>query len=173
MHTFQTTVEDFHTNLWRHHFLVPDEIAEQYMDGENRRVLCTLEDDSKIQSALMASKNGWFVLMNNQIREKLGAKEGDKITVKIEKDTSEYGLPMPESFVVLLDQDEEGATHFKSLTMGKRRSLIYIVGKVKNVDSQINKGLAILDHLKEAKGKLDFKQLNVKIKKYNNRGKLF
>ncbi len=173
MHTFQTTVDDFHTQLWRFHFLVPEDIASLYVNGDNRRVICTLAGGVKIQSALMASNNGWFVLMNHQVREALGVQEGDKITVQIEKDHSEYGLPMPESFAVLLDQDEAGADFFKSLTMGKQRSLVYIVGKVKNVDSQINKGMAILDHLKEVKGKLDFKQLNQKIKEYNNRGKMF
>ncbi len=173
MHTFQTILEDFHNKLWRYHFIVPNEIAEQYMDGENRRVICTVGENVKIQSALMASKNGWFILVNKQIRSRIGAKEGDQLNIKIEKDTSEYGLPMPESFAVLLDQDEQGAELFFTLTKGKQRSLVYIVGKVKNVDSQINKGLAILDHLKEAKGKLDFKALNIKIKEYNNRGKLF
>ena len=173
MQTFQTTLENFHTKLWSYHILVPDNIANQYMEGENRRVICTFTGEIRVRSALMASKNGWFVLVNHNIRKQLGAEEGDQLTVKIEKDTSEYGHPMPESFSVLLDQDEAGANLFKGLTMGKQRSLIYIVGKVKNIDSQLNKGLAILDHLKEVKGKLDFKKMNEKIKEYNSRSKPF
>ena len=71
--------------------------------------------------------------------------------------------------MVLLSQDLEGSDYFHKLTKGKQRSLIHIVGKVKNIDSQLAKGLAIMHHLKEAQGELDFKRLNVLIKEYNNR----
>ncbi len=73
---------------------------------------------------------------------------------------------------MLLDQDEAGKNHFNQLTPGKKRSLIYIVAKVKNIDSQLNKGLAIIEHLKQENGMLDFKKLNVLIKMYNQRSKL-
>jgi len=67
-----------------------------------------------------------------------------------------------------LDQDEEGNAFFRSLTPGKQRSLIYIVTTVKNPESRMKKSLAIIHHLKLAKGKLDFRQLNTWIKYYNN-----
>ena len=73
---------------------------------------------------------------------------------------------------MLLEQDEEGSKYFHQLTPGKKRSLIYLVGSVKNIDSQLNKGLAILDHLKAEQGNLDFKKLNQLIKEYNQRSKL-
>ncbi len=120
----------------------------------------------------MPINEGSYILVNQKIRTKLNISEGDKVEVTLEKDNSEYGIPMPESFNVLLDQDEVGSKFFHSLTPGKQRSLIYIVGKVKSIDSQLNKGLAILDHLTEVQGKLDFKALNVKIKEYNQRGKM-
>lgn len=108
-------------------------------------------------------------MINKVSREKLGLKAGDKVTLELEKDSSAYGIPMPESLQVMLDQDGVGSKYFHSLTPGKQRSLIYIVSKVKSLDKQINKSLAILDHLKDVKGKLDFKMLNTKIKEYNNR----
>jgi uncharacterized protein YdeI (YjbR/CyaY-like superfamily) len=97
---------------------------------------------------------------------------GEDVRLNIDKDQSEYGHELPESFRVLLDQDEEGRQFFEQLTPGKQRSLIYIVGKVKNIDSQLNKGMAILDHLKLVQGALDFKKLNSVIKEYNQRSKL-
>jgi len=120
----------------------------------------------------MPYPKGYFILMNQANVKKLNIKEGDPVNIVINKDTSEYGVPMPDSFLALLSQDEQGSAYFHQLTPGKQRSLIYIVGKVKNIDSQINKGLAILSHLTEAKGQLDFKRLNEKIKEYNQRSKL-
>ena len=79
---------------------------------------------------------------------------------------------MPHSIMVLLVQDEKGNEYFHALTPGKQRGLIYIVSKVKSVDSQLNKGMGILKHLSDFKGELDYNTLNVKIKEDNQRGKM-
>lgn len=135
--------------------------------GDNKRVKIQIKDVT-LQSGLMSNGDMYTIYFKKELAQKLGLEEDDEVDITIEKDHSEYGLPMPESFEVLLDQDDEGRQYFKALTMGKQRSLVYIVSKVKNVDSQLAKGLAILHHLKEANGKLDFKRLNEVIKIYNN-----
>ncbi|MEM8893802.1 MAG: YdeI/OmpD-associated family protein [Bacteroidota bacterium] len=169
---FKATIGDFNNELWRHHIPVPADIAEQFIEGDNRRVICTIMGEHKMNSALMAGKGYWFILLNKPTRTKYNISTGDSITVQLEKDRSEYGMEIPEEFLVVMDQDPTGTAFFKALTMGKQRSLIYLVNKVKNPDSRINKALAIMDHLNEAQGSLDFKALNVKIKEYNQRGKL-
>ena len=108
-------------------------------------------------------------MVNKKVRKQLGLEEGDEVTLALKKDESEYGIPMPESLQIMLDQDENGSKYFHELTTGKQRSLIYIVNKVKNIDKQIVKSMAILEHLSEVQGKLDFKLLNEKIKFFNNR----
>ena len=165
----QTTLEDFHSKLFRYYISVSKEVGDQFVKGENRRITCSINGTDPYQCALMYQDGGFYILVNNQIRKKIGIEEGDKIEVTIEKDTSKFGHEVPASFEALLDQDEEGKAYFDSLTMGKQRSLIYLVKKVKNVDSQIAKGLAIMQHLRDAKGELDFKRLNELIKEYNNR----
>jgi hypothetical protein len=125
-----------------------------------------------MQCAIMPSKEGFFILINKHLVNKLQLGIGEDVRLSIEKDHSEFGHEVPESFQVLLAQDEEGRGFFEQLTPGKQRSLIYIVGKVKNIDSQLNKGMAILDHLKLVNGELDFKKLNAMIKEYNQRSKL-
>ena len=172
MAEFISTVEDFSTELWRHHLTVPEEIARQFIEGDNRRVICTIMDKHKMNCALMAARDYWFILMNKTVRNNLGLNTGDKVKLHLEKDRSEYGMQMPDEMLAVMDQDEAGAQFFKALTMGKQRSLIYLVNKVKNTNSRINKALAIMDHLNETQGKLDFKALNVKIKEFNQRGKL-
>lgn len=111
----------------------------------------------------------WYVLMNEKLAKKLDIQIGDNVTLEIEKDTSKYGMEIPEELEELLQQDPEGEQHFHSLTPGKQRNLIYIVGNVKNSNSRLNKALAIMHHLKEFEGKLDFKILNQTIKEFNNR----
>ncbi len=164
---FITTLEKFDSNLWGYHFPIPFDVAGKYINGSNRRVLCKVNGQLTIQSALMPSDDGWFILANKEVTKKLGLQISNKVEISIEKDNSEFGMEMPESFRVLMEQDTEGKAFFDQLTPGKQRNLIYIAGKVKNIDSQLRKGMAIMDHLKEASGKLDFKVLNQKIKEYN------
>ncbi len=167
----QSTLARFDSNVWDYHLHITKEQAKKFVE-DNRRVICTINNTVKLHCALMPYPSGYFILMNQANVKKLNINEGDMVSIFIEKDTSAYGIPMPDSFLALLSQDDQGSEYFHKLTPGKQRSLIYIVGKVKNIDSQINKGLAILDHLTEAKGKLDFKNLNTKIKDYNQRSKL-
>jgi uncharacterized protein YdeI (YjbR/CyaY-like superfamily) len=79
---------------------------------------------------------------------------------------------MPDAFQAILDHDDEGAARFVGLNSGKKRTLIQIVSRVKQVDAQIAKGLAILHHLKKHKGKIDFKRLQGDIKTFNGLRKM-
>ena len=172
MTRFITTLQKFDSNLWGYHFPVPKEIALEFISGNDRRVVCTINNQIDVQCALMPYTEGYFILVNKDLVNKLQLSINTEVGIILEKDTSEYGHQVPESFKALLDQDLEGNRYFEQLTPGKKRSLVYLVGKVKNIDSQLNKGLAILDHLKIEKGKLDFKKLNQLIKDYNQRSKL-
>lgn len=170
MTQLQCTLQKFDSNLWHYHAPIPAEVAEKYIEGDNRRILCTINGQVTIQAALMKAEPYWFVLVNKATMTKLNIKEGSNLQIVLEKDRSEFGLEMTEEMEVLLQQDDEGREYFQQLTMGKQRSLIYIAGQVKNSNSRLNRALAIFHHLKAQKGKLDFKMLNQTIKDYNQRG---
>ncbi len=165
---FITQLRMFDSPLWHYHIIVAEDIAKKFIVAENKRVICTI-DQITWPAALMKSQEYWFILVNNENRNKLGLKEGDEVVVNLVKDLSEYGFEMPEELGVLLEQDEEANRYFMNLTMGKRRSLIYLVQKVKNTHSRLSKSLAIAHHLKDVKGNLDFKLLNETIKAYNKK----
>lgn len=169
---FVTTLQKFEPKVYAYHFPIPVDIAKTYIEGRNRRVICHINDEFKMPCALMPYSQGYFIMINQNNVKKLGLTINEEVSLKLEKDHSEYGHEVPESFQMLLEQDEEGNHFFEQLTPGKKRNLIFIVGKVKNIDSQLNKGLAILAHLKQEQGKLDFKKLNQLIKEYNQRSKL-
>lgn len=166
---YTTTIENFSESpIWGFHMPISHEVAEQFIDGKDRRILCTINGKETLQAALMPYPMGFFIMTNKKIVSKLGLQAGDKVELEIEKDTSEYGLDMPDELRELLHQDDEGSKYFHQLTKGKQRSLIYLVSKVKNTNSRLNKSLAIVHHLKEFHGNLDFKALNQTIKYYNS-----
>ncbi|HCX21630.1 MAG: hypothetical protein CMB80_34530 [Flammeovirgaceae bacterium] len=172
---FTTSLNKFtesNASVYALHFPVPLEIAEPFIDGENRRIKCTINNTHTISSGLMPFKEYWYILVNQSLQKELQIEVGDSVELLIEKDESKYGMDMPVELETVLDQDKLASEFFHDLTPGKQRNLIYIISKVKNTDSRINKALAIIDHLTERNGKLDFKLLNEKIKEYNQRGKL-
>ena len=163
---FISVLDKFEGNLWSYHVVIPAEIASQYISGENdKRVICTLNNQIEFQCALMHKGDGdFFINVNNKIREGLNLKPGNEVTVSLEKDYSEYGLPMPDELKETLLQDENGDILFHALTPGKQRTLIYIAGSVKDTQKRINRALAVVTHLKNTNGKINFKQLNEMLK---------
>lgn len=165
--TFNSTLENFHTKLWQFHIPVPQGVISNWEMSGEKRVVVTLNNLRTYPAALLKSKAYYFILANKEIKNTLHLEEGDSVHVSIVEDNSEFGHHMPEEFQVLLDQDREGADFFYQLTKGKQRSLVYLVSTVKNSDSRLKKALAILSHLKNVNGKLDFKLLIEEIKYYN------
>lgn len=163
-----THLRVFDSLLWQYHIVVAEDVAKQFIIAENKRVICTINQVSW-HAALLKSAEYFYILVNSENRKKLGLKEGDQILVSLEKDLFEYGFVVPEELDVLLEQDEEANRYFMSLTVGKRRSLVYLVQTVNNSNSRLKKSLAIAHHLKDVKGKLDFKLLYETIKAFNKK----
>ena len=158
---FKTTLEKFESNLWGYHIPVPNEIVEKFIQGDNKRIVLKINEGGEVQCAFMPDGNGgWFINVNKELRKKLNLKVGQEVNAEIQKDESKYGLPMPEEMLELLQIDDEGNKIFHELTPGKQRSLLFIIGKPKNSDTRLRKALMTIDYLKEANGKLDFKELN-------------
>ena len=158
-------IENFNSALWHFHLRVPKTIAINYIEGNNRRVVCLLQGTASFQCALMPDGNGdFFININKKLRDKLLLKEGDEVSFSLEKDNSEFGLPVPEEFAELLKIDDEGKAVFMSLTPGKQRTLLYMVSTPKSIDLRIKRSICIIDHLKATGGKINYRQLNELIK---------
>lgn len=157
---FTTRLENFNTSLWSWHVKVPAPIAETFLSNGIKRMICTLNGIATIHCALMPSGDGgYFILINKKLRDSLKLKEGSPVHARLEADTSEYGMTMPEELAACLADDTTGDRLFHALTPGKQRNLIYIVSQVKDPDKRIQRSLVILDHLRQMEGKLDFKIL--------------
>ncbi|MES2558759.1 MAG: YdeI/OmpD-associated family protein [Bacteroidota bacterium] len=163
--SFKGIIDRFDSNLWHYYVKVPIKIAQKFIEGKDKRVVCTLNRTETFHAALMhLGDGGYFIMVNKQLRSKLKVKDGDEILVALVKDESEYGLPLPDEFKELLQQDIDGNAIFQSLTAGKQRTLLYIIGKPKSPDLRIRNGIVILEHLKRNMGKIDYKQLNLDMK---------
>jgi hypothetical protein len=164
-HQFTSTLERSDNKLWGCHFRVPAPIAKQLVDGESRRVVCTLNNRAEYQCAILTVGRGARVItVNKKLRDSLGLAFGMEVHVRLKKDTSEYGLPLPEELQELLRQDAEGNRVFHALTRGRQRTLLYIVNSAKNPEKRIARAIVIIKHLKANNGRINYKQLNAMLK---------
>lgn len=166
---FTTQVSIFEDNLWNYHLPVPVPVAQHFKETtEDSRVICWLNVAVKIHAAILSKgDNQYYLMCSKELRKALEIEAGDTVNVKLEKDDSKYGMPMPEEFQEALYADPEGDTFFHQLTPGKQRSLLYIVGKLKSSNKRIEKSIIILEHLRKQNGQLDFRQLNQDFKDAN------
>lgn len=137
------------TSGW--HFLVIEKKTADKLSFKDKykRVVCKINGGEPFQCALMPTRGKFYIIVNKKKREALGIVAGDRVNVELVVDESKYGLPMPEEFREVLNQDPEGDKLFHSLTPGKQRSLLYYVGNIKDIDRRIFQALAIIEHIKE------------------------
>lgn len=161
---FEGILENFNTRLWTFHVKVPVKIVQHFLEKGNKRVVATLNNSLSFQCAIMPAGDGvYFININKKIRDQLHVKEGIKLHVSLVNDESQYGLPVPDELKIALEEDKVGSELFHALTPGKQRTMIYIVSQVKNIDLRIHRALVIIEHLKQNKGKINFKELNSEI----------
>ena len=169
--TFTTALANFESNLWGFHIVVQEAQAQPFIEGNDRRVVCMLNGSVEFQCALMPKGDGhFFINVNKKTRDKLKLHLGSVVEVSLRKDESEFGLPMPEELAEILAQDEAGNGHFRNLTPGKQRTLLYIAGQPKTSDTRLKRAVVLMEHLKVNKGKIDFKQLQLDMKEANRFG---
>ena len=138
------------------HFVhIPARIGEKFEKKDvSRRVVCTINGTETFQCALLPSDGDFVIIVNKVKRTRLGIGDGDEVVIELKADDSKYGLPMPEELQEVLNQDPEGDRLFHSLTPGKQRSMLYFIGKVKDIDRRIHTALIVVEHIKKNEGKI-------------------
>ncbi len=129
---------------------IPPEIAEPLLGKKNKvRVVIHFANGAKFHRAIQRNKNGEiFISLGKTTLKEADHFPGDEVEVWLEKDTSQYGMPMPEELEEVMNQDEEGRQRFEELNPGMQRSFLYYINTGKTVDTRINRSLQLIENLK-------------------------
>ncbi len=145
---------------------VPREAGERFpRKGGSRRVICTINGTETFPCALMPYEGVFTIVVNKARRKKLGILPGDVLEVEIAADESKYGMPMPEELEEVLNQDPEGRELFDALRPGQRRSMMFYIGKLKDIDRRIHSALIFVEHIKRNGGKIDHTAISKELKR--------
>ena len=142
----------FEVRLGQTHSLeLPGEIVKPFLDKGHQRVevLATFEGASiGFHGAIQKRGGGYYLMFGKQNQKKLGVFPNDYLQLQFFEDTSKYGVEIPEEFEAVLQSDPEAMALFESLTMGKKRGLIYTILRYKNSQTRIDKALILCQNLK-------------------------
>ena len=159
--TFTSLISRLQHLLNVHYITVASSIVAKLGGIKNVRLLCSINNASAFQCGLVALGEGAaYISINNKRMKQLGLNEGDMVHITLEKDTSEYGMEMPEALAALLEQDYKGMHCFKNLTAGKQRYIIHYISAVKNSQLRVDRAIMLIENLKKYPlGKASFRQM--------------
>ena len=163
---FRSEITSSPEMLGWHLLLIPAKHGNKFeKKNGSRRVVCTINGTETFQCALMPHNTDFMIIVNKVKRQRLGVVAGDRVSVELKADESKYGLPMPSEFREVLKQDPKGSKLFHKLTAGKQRSILWWIGKIKDIDKRIHTALIFLEHLKDNDGKIVHDRLTEELKR--------
>ena len=127
----------------------------------NQRFIIKINDSETWQAGAVAlGNNKGYITVKNAILKKNALREGDLVTVHLEKDNSEFGMEFSDELKEVLFQDPEGERRFNLLPKSKQRYIIYYVNQVKSSQKRIERALMLITNLKKtAEGQEEFRVL--------------
>ncbi|NAS13971.1 YdeI/OmpD-associated family protein [Poritiphilus flavus] len=131
-----------------YYFKIDKDIVKQFEKQRATRLLCTLDDSISYSCGLNHFGDGnFFIILSTANLKKLGKQLGDTVLFEIIEDPNPLplGVEVPEVLTVLLAQDPQAKAVYEKLTDGKKRSLIYSIKGIKDIDKQVKRILAFLE----------------------------
>ncbi len=115
-------------------------LVDNWPKGRHTRLRCKLDDRVEYSCGLNHLGDGnYFIIIAKKCLGAIGKVVGDAVTVCLYPDPNPLGVAVPEVLQVLMDQDHVVKEYFEKISDGKKRSLIYSIIKIKNVDLAVAK----------------------------------
>jgi hypothetical protein len=138
-------------NKGGYYFLeVPSEIVQEFSKGKASRLVCNLDDAVALNCGLNHLGNGnYFIIIATRHIKTLKKTPGDIIKATIKESNDSLGVAVPEVLEALLSQDEDLNKIYNQMSDGKKRSLIFLIKNIKNIDLQVQKTISFLNAVKQ------------------------
>ncbi|QNR25016.1 YdeI/OmpD-associated family protein [Croceimicrobium hydrocarbonivorans] len=131
-------------------FVICDyDAALKFIEQHSKRVLIYGPDQKAIHRALQLRKDGYaLIALSKAILKSWKLEVGDLVQIKVEPDTSEFGMSFPEEFKIVLEQDPEAAEVFERLKPGRQRGVLHYVSQPKGEESRIKRALEMAEKMR-------------------------
>ena len=128
------------------YFTISKELIDSFEKKGKTRFICTIDEHHTFSCGLNHLGDGnYFIMLTKDRITTILKEQGDSIEVQLEEDTSELGVEIPEVLEILLEQDSHLQSKFSLLTPGKKRSIIFQIMKIKDLNKQVAKAMELID----------------------------
>ncbi len=125
---------------------VEAQLVDQLPKGRSTRLICEIDRTVSYSCGLNHLGDGnYFIIIATKYLKKIGKELGDEAHFKLSLDPNPLGVEIPEVLLELLEQEPQAKRTFDQITDGKKRSLIYQIKPLKNVDRQVEVALDFLE----------------------------
>ena len=122
------------------------DIINQFQNKRHTRFLCMLEGHLTFQCGLNHLGDGnFFIILSSNNLSSVQKKLGDVIHFELNEDPNPLGVDMPETLDAVIEQDENLKAIFDGLTLGKKRTIIHQITRIKDIDKQIQKSIKLIN----------------------------
>ncbi len=127
---------------------IPKEAVEVLPNGKSTRIICSFNDGMEIRCGLNHYGDGnFFIILSTKNVRLLGKEPNDEVQFSLRIDPDPLGVDIPEVIEVLIAQDDEIAHRWRSLTDGKKRSIIHSVDRIKNIDLKVRRAVTLIEEV--------------------------
>jgi hypothetical protein len=118
---------------------IDSEIVSRFPKQRATRLICTIEDKISFGCGLNHLGDGnFFIIVSTKNFKHLKKNTNEEVIFRIEEDPNPLGVEIPEVLEAMLEQNDEFKEQFSEMTDGKKRSLVYLITKFKDIDKQID-----------------------------------
>ncbi|MCU0326138.1 MAG: DUF1905 domain-containing protein [Spirosomaceae bacterium] len=117
---------------------ISSEIVSQFPKQRATRLICKIEDKLSFGCGLNHLGDGnFFIILSTKNFKQLNKNLNDSVVFSIVEDPNPLGVEIPEVLEAMLEQNDDFKEQFSEMTDGKKRSLVYLIAKFKDIDKQI------------------------------------
>ncbi len=147
---FKQKIKQLEKRKGGYYFLTVDAKTVDKLEKKRAtRLICNIDKKVNFSCGLNHLGDGnYFIILATRHLKSLDKKLGDFVTFDITEDSNPLGVEIPEVLAAVITQDKGLKQIFDKLTDGKKRSLIFTITKIKDVDKQISKINSFLNEQK-------------------------
>jgi hypothetical protein len=147
--SFDAVLEPVDEKMAHHFIVVPDAIAEKFVDGKGApRILCSVHGSPEFPCALNPRHDRYVIIASKQLIRRNKLSVSYQFNVSIRQDPSN-GLALPQELAEVLDQDDLALKAYDALNDGHKRGIIHYINQARTLDSRIKRSLEIMEKMKE------------------------
>lgn len=153
---FKQKIHQLEKRKGGYYFLkIDSKTVEKFEKRRATRLRCKVNGKLEFSCGLNHLGDGnFYIILATRFLKSLEKKPGELVSFEIYEDPNPLGVEIPEVVTAIINQDDQLKEIYDSLSDGKKRSLVFTIDKIKDIDKQINKVTKFLNEQKVG-GKLN------------------